>query len=157
MHRDLLRLRRPDPVLSAQCPRADRLPVVITPSGRREDAARARAAGGDVRAIIAGSHWCTDWGRDTMISLDHRVCSWLIGPFIDAWLEVGPDDRVGARRVLDGFVPHLDEACIGTISEVFDAIGPYTPRGGVAQAWSVAEILRCWVLTAEPGVAPRDP
>ena len=43
---------------------------VIRPSGRREDAARARAAGGDVRTVIAGYHWFTDWGRDTMISLD---------------------------------------------------------------------------------------
>ena len=43
---------------------------VITPAGRREDAARARAAGDEVRSIIAGYHWFTDWGRDTMISLE---------------------------------------------------------------------------------------
>ena len=49
----------------------------------------------------------------------------------------------GARALLDGFVPHLDEACIGSISEVFDARSPlYTPRGCIAQAWSVAEVLR---------------
>jgi glycogen debranching enzyme len=45
-------------------------------------------------------------------------------------------------------VAHLDDACIGSISEVFDAEAPYTPRGCVAQAWSVAEVLRCWVKTA---------
>ena len=38
---------------------------------------------------------------------------------------------------------HLDEACIGSISEIFDAEAPFTPRGCVAQAWSVAEVLRC--------------
>ena len=81
------------------------------------------------------------------------VWAWLIGPFIDAWLKVHPDDRVGARRFLDGFVPHLDEACIGTIGEIFDPIDPYRPRGCVAQAWSVAEVLRCWVHTA-PVAAP---
>ena len=74
------------------------------------------------------------------------VRAWLIGPFIDAWLKVHPEDRAGARRFLDGFIPHLDEACVGSISEVFDAIEPYAPRGCVAQAWSVAEVLRCWLI-----------
>jgi glycogen debranching enzyme len=45
-------------------------------------------------------------------------------------------------------MPHLGEACLGSISEVFDAEKPYTPRGCVAQGWSVAEVLRCWVKTA---------
>jgi glycogen debranching enzyme len=40
-------------------------------------------------------------------------------------------------------VPHLRDAGIGTISEVFDAEEPFTPRGCMAQAWSVAEVLRC--------------
>src|SRR5262245_40069281 len=48
---------------------------VITPSGRQEDAARARAAGEDVRSVIAGYHWFTDWGRDTMISLEGLTCA----------------------------------------------------------------------------------
>ena len=43
---------------------------VITPAGRVEDLARARAAGDSVRTVIAGYHWFTDWGRDTMISLE---------------------------------------------------------------------------------------
>ena len=43
---------------------------VITPAGRVEDAARARAAGDEARSVIAGYHWFTDWGRDTMISLE---------------------------------------------------------------------------------------
>ena len=73
---------------------------------------------------------------------------WLIGPFIDAWLRVYPD-RVGeARGFLHGFEPHLSDACVGSISEVFDAERPFMPRGCVSQAWSVAEVLRCWVKTA---------
>jgi glycogen debranching enzyme len=76
--------------------------------------------------------------------------AWLIGPFLDAWLKVHPEDRAGARRFLDGFIPHLGEGCIGSISEVFDAIAPFTPRGCIAQAWSVAEVLRCRVMTSEP-------
>ena len=57
-----------------------------------------------------------------------------------------PDDRAGARAAASkASSPHLDEACIGSISEVFDAEPPFTPRGCIAQAWSVAEVLRVWV------------
>jgi predicted glycogen debranching enzyme len=89
---------------------------------------------GDLRARDAAYHQGTVW-------------SWLIGPFIDAWVRVYPDDRHGARRFLKGLVEHLDEAGIGTVSEVFDAEAPFTPRGCIAQAWGVAEALRCWVKT----------
>jgi glycogen debranching enzyme len=68
-------------------------------------------------------------------------------PFIDAWLKVYPEDRAWARRFLQGLANHLNDACIGSISEIFDAEEPFTPRGCVAQAWSVAEVLRCWVKT----------
>jgi predicted glycogen debranching enzyme len=89
---------------------------------------------GDLRARDAAYHQGTVW-------------AWLIGPFVDAWLKVYPGDRAGGRRWLEGFVPELSEACIGSISEVFDAQDPYTARGCIAQAWSVAEVLRCWVKT----------
>jgi predicted glycogen debranching enzyme len=91
---------------------------------------------GDLRARDAAYHQGTVW-------------PWLLGPFIDAWLRLYPTDRAQARSFLDGLVPHLGEACLGTISEIFDAEPPFTPRGCVAQAWSVAEVLRCWVKTAE--------
>jgi len=91
---------------------------------------------GDLRARDAAYHQGTVW-------------AWLIGPFVDAWLKVHPGDLRRARQFLEGFVPHLGEACIGSISEVFDAEEPYTPRGCIAQAWSVAEVLRAWVKTAE--------
>ncbi len=91
---------------------------------------------GDLRARDAAYHQGTVW-------------AWLIGPYVDAWLKLHPNDRAGARRCLEGFVEHLGEACIGSISEVFDAVEPFTPRGCIAQAWSVAEVLRCWAKTAE--------
>lgn len=80
----------------------------------------------------------------------HRgtVWPWLLGPFVDAWLAVWPDDRAGARRVLDGLAAHLGEGALGTIAEVFDGDPPHTPRGCFAQAWSVGEWLRAWVKTA---------
>jgi predicted glycogen debranching enzyme len=83
------------------------------------------------------------------------VWAWLIGPFIDAWINAHRDEPEGARRFLTGFVPHLDEACVGSVSEIFDAEPPFAPRGCVAQAWSVAEVLRCWVKTASRGDAER--
>jgi len=91
---------------------------------------------GDVRARDAAYHQGTVW-------------AWLIGPFVDAWLVTHPGDFAGARKCLEGFAPHLTEACIGQISEVFDAEPPFTPRGCIAQAWSVAEVLRAWIKTAE--------
>ena len=90
---------------------------------------------GDLRARDAAYHQGTVW-------------AWLIGPYIDAWLKVHPERRSQAANLLTGFVPHLDDACVGSISEVFDAEEPHTPRGCIAQAWSVAEVLRCWALTA---------
>jgi len=91
---------------------------------------------GDRRSRDAAYHQGTVW-------------PWLLGPFTDAWLRTYPDDRKRARHFLDGVLHGLHEAGIGTVSEIFDAEEPYTPRGCVAQAWSVAEAIRCWVNTAE--------
>jgi predicted glycogen debranching enzyme len=99
---------------------------------------------GDLRARDAAYHQGTVW-------------AWLIGPMVDAWLRVYPQDRGGARRLLQGFEAHLDEAGLGTVSEVFDAEPPYTPRGCIAQAWSVAEVLRAWVKTAAEPDRPAPP
>lgn len=90
---------------------------------------------GDLRARDAAYHQGTVW-------------AWLIGPFIDAWLKVNNNDLKGASKFLEGFSNHLNEACIGSVSEIFDAEAPFQPRGCVAQAWSVAEVLRCIVKTS---------
>jgi predicted glycogen debranching enzyme len=89
---------------------------------------------GDLRVRDGAYHQGTVW-------------PWLLGPFVDAWLHVHPGDTAGARAALGGLVPHLDEACVGSVSEIFDAEPPYLPRGCIAQAWSVAEVLRAWVKT----------
>jgi predicted glycogen debranching enzyme len=75
------------------------------------------------------------------------VWSWLIGPYVDARLRVRPDDLGGARRALEGLIAHLGEYCIGNVGEVFDAEEPYAPGGCIAQAWGVAELLRCLLRT----------
>ena len=70
------------------------------------------------------------------------VWAWLIGGFIDAYRRVYPDREDRVKEILEGFIPHLSQAGLGQISEIFDAEEPHSPRGCFAQAWSVAEILR---------------
>lgn len=91
---------------------------------------------GDLRSRDAAYHQGTVW-------------AWLIGPFVDAWLRVYPDCHDQCHEFIVGFESHLNEACIGTISEVFDAEAPYLPRGCASQAWSVAEVLRVSVLLSQ--------
>ncbi len=90
---------------------------------------------GDLRTRDSAYHQGTIW-------------AWLIGPFVDAWLRVHPDDRTGARRILTGLAGHLDYYGVGTLAEIFDAEPPFRARGCIAQAWSVAELLRAWSRTS---------
>ncbi len=86
---------------------------------------------GDIRSRDAAYHQGTVW-------------PWLLGPFVDAWLKTHPADGGVMQELLRDFAAtHLDDACVGSVSEIFDAEPPYTPRGCIAQAWSVAELLRC--------------
>ncbi|MEI9975949.1 MAG: amylo-alpha-1,6-glucosidase [Ignavibacteriota bacterium] len=90
---------------------------------------------GDLRARDAAYHQGSVWG-------------WLIGPYIDALAKVYPERCT--LDLLQGFESHLNQGCVGSISEIFDAEEPHTPRGCVAQAWSVAEVLRCYGKLTAP-------
>ncbi|MES1261135.1 MAG: amylo-alpha-1,6-glucosidase, partial [Acidobacteriota bacterium] len=92
------------------------------------------------------------------------VWPWLLGPFITAYVrfhgesaQATPESLSNARnqagRWLEGFRGHLKVAGLGSISEIFDADWPHEPRGCVAQAWSVGEILRTLVEDAH-GIRP---
>jgi predicted glycogen debranching enzyme len=71
------------------------------------------------------------------------VWSWLLGPFALAHYRVyGQVDH--AMALLESMASHLDEACLGTVSEIFEGNPPHRPRGCCAQAWSVGEIYRAW-------------
>ncbi len=70
---------------------------------------------------------------------------WLIGPFVQAHLKVY-GDRAQARALLQPMANHLTAHGVGSLSEIFDGDPPMTPRGCIAQAWTVAEVLRAWVL-----------
>ena len=115
---------------------------LVTPVGLRtlspDDPEYKPIYSGDLRSRDGAYHQGTVW-------------AWLIGPFIDAWMKVHPQDRQGARKFLEVFPTHLTDDGFGSISEVFDAREPHNAGGCIAQAWSVAEVLRCWVKTAETG------
>jgi predicted glycogen debranching enzyme len=112
---------------------------LLTPAGLRSlspnDPDYKPVYSGDLRSRDGAYHQGTVW-------------AWLIGPYIDSWLKLHPGERAAARQLLDGFAVQFDQQGLGTISEVFDAEKPHTPRGCIAQAWSVAEVLRCWLKTS---------
>ena len=60
----------------------------------------------------------------------------------------GESGKRQGRKILEEFAPHLAEAGIDTVSEIFDADPPHAPRGCPAQAWSVAKLLRAAVELA---------
>jgi predicted glycogen debranching enzyme len=73
------------------------------------------------------------------------VWTWLMGPFITAYVKAN-DRSIDARRQaafwLEAFSEHMQTAGLGQLSELADAESPYAPKGCIAQAWSVAELLR---------------
>lgn len=111
---------------------------LLTPHGLRtlspEDEAYIGHYGGDQQKRDEAYHQGTAWG-------------WLIGPFVSAHLRVYADPQQ-ARSYLMPLIYHLASHGVGSISEIFDGDPPFTPRGCIAQAWSVAELLRTWQMTA---------
>jgi len=120
---------------------------LLTPRGLRtlspDDPRYRRRYGGSWESRDRAYHQGTVW-------------AWLMGPFIEAYLRVHrarPFALAQASEWLSAFEPHLAEAGLGTVSEIFDGDAPHTPRGCVAQAWSVGELLRAKRLL---DAAPAD-
>jgi predicted glycogen debranching enzyme len=78
------------------------------------------------------------------------VWPYLIGPFVEAYLKVngsGPKSKKQAGRFIEPLLKHLtDDGCIGQVSEIFDGDPPHKPKGCFAQAWSVAELIRAYLM-----------
>jgi glycogen debranching enzyme len=119
---------------------------LLTPVGLRSlsprDSRYASAYSGGSRERDAVYHQGTVW-------------SWLLGPFVLAHHRVY-GDAPHALSLLTGLAAHLDEACLGSISEIFDGAPPHRPRGCFAQAWSVSETLRAWHALARAGIPARS-
>jgi predicted glycogen debranching enzyme len=86
--------------------------------------------GGSPRDRDAAYHQGTVWG-------------WLLGPFALAHYRIHRD-RETALRFLELLGRQIYSSGLGTLSEIFDGNAPFTPRGCIAQAWTVAEVLRAW-------------
>ncbi len=71
------------------------------------------------------------------------VWTWLIGPFVEAHHRAYRDPEA-ALGFLRPFEDHLRDAGLGSVSEILEGDAPHLPRGCIAQAWGVAEILRMW-------------
>lgn len=119
---------------------------------------------------IVQDHLLTDYGLRTLSPMDNRyrgrytghqgqrdgayhqgtVWPYLIGPFIEAYLWVNGLDKKNLKQAGEFLAPlirHItEEGCLGSIAEIFDGDSPHQPRGCFAQAWSVAEVLRCYKI-----------
>ena len=142
---------RPNQILAASLPfpvlRIDKAQSVVsvvwqvlwTPYGLRTLAPGAPGYRGryegDMGARDAAYHQGTVW-------------PWLMGPFASAWVRVHGGTKAARReagRFFRAIENHLDEAGLGTVSEIFDGDPPHLPRGCIAQAWSVGELLRSYI------------
>lgn len=81
------------------------------------------------------------------------VWTWLMGAFVEAHLRVY-DDAAAALTLLQPFEDHLHDAGLGSISEILEGNPPHLPRGCVAQAWGVAEVLRSWRMLERQRLGP---
>jgi predicted glycogen debranching enzyme len=86
--------------------------------------------GGDQRARDAAYHQGTVWG-------------WLLGPHALAHYRVY-GARAAALRYLEPLGSNIGAYGLGTLAEIFEGDPPHVPRGCIAQAWTVGEILRAW-------------
>jgi predicted glycogen debranching enzyme len=119
---------------------------LLTPYGLRTLAPGEK----DYRPCYEGDRWARDAAYHQGL-----VWPWLIGHFLDARRRVyGPSHQ--SRAFLGAFEEHLRDAGIGMISEIFDAEPPYTPRGCIAQAWSVAEVLRAYLADGSESKPPSN-
>ena len=75
------------------------------------------------------------------------VWAFLMGPFVEAFLRINQFSDQAKRQaseIISPLLEHLDQdGCLGSISEIFDGDFPHWPKGCIAQAWSVAELIRC--------------
>jgi len=123
---------------------------LLTPLGLRtlspDDGRYRRRYGGSWESRDRAYHQGTVW-------------AWLIGPYVEAYLRVEdyrPFAVARAAEMLSAFAPHLERAGVGFIGEIFDGDAPHEPRGCIAQAWSVGEVLRAKRLVQELLRTPKQ-
>jgi predicted glycogen debranching enzyme len=95
----------------------------------------------------SGHYGGNSYQRDSVYH-QGTVWGWLMGPFVLAHLRVYRNPAQ-ARQFLEPMASHLVASGLGSLSEIFDGDAPMTPHGCIAQAWTVAEVLRAWLATEE--------
>jgi predicted glycogen debranching enzyme len=119
---------------------------LLTPYGLRSlapgEAGYQGRYGGGPRERDAAYHQGTVW-------------AWLLGPFALAHHRVY-GDRIAAMRFLEPLGSAIQRYGLGTLGEIFDGDAPFAPKGCIAQAWSVGEILRAWVDLARESNSPSN-
>jgi predicted glycogen debranching enzyme len=73
------------------------------------------------------------------------VWGWLLGPFALAHYRVYRDAAL-AQSFLEPLGRTISTAGLGTLGEIFSGDAPFTPEGTIAQAWTVAEVIRAWEM-----------
>jgi 4-alpha-glucanotransferase len=106
----------------------------------------------DYRPYYQGNVWSRDGAYH-----QGPVWGWLLGHYALAEYRVTRDAALALSR-LEPIADHLNDAALGTVSEIFDGAPPHQPRGAPAQAWSVACTLEAWwrLQRSEDGQAPFD-
>ncbi|MCW5316104.1 glycogen debranching protein [Nostoc sp. KVJ3] len=140
---------RPNQIFAVSLPESP-----LTPVQQRavvESCARSLLTSGGLRSLdpkhpqYQGNYGGDQLQRDSAYH-QGTVWGWLIGPFVLAHLRVF-NHPAQARSFLKPMANHLCAHGVGSLSEIFDGNEPFTPRGCIAQAWTVAEVLRAWVAT----------
>ncbi len=97
------------------------------------------------RGVCQGENWVRELAYH-----QGSVWPWFLAHFAEALLKTDPKSRDTAaafKAVVAAFASHMGECGVGSVSEVFDGDAPHTPRGSIAQAWNVAELLRFLQIT----------
>ncbi len=112
----------------------------------------------DYKGIYGNGHeHANQYDRDITYH-QGTVWPWLFGPWVDSRIYAYGNEPENYKFIADKLVPIFDhilsEGCVGSVSEIFDGDAPHQPRGCVAQAWSVAELLR--ILKDYPAITLHD-
>jgi predicted glycogen debranching enzyme len=103
-------------------------------------------------------HYAGDSFHRDSVYHQGAVWPWLLGAYADALVNVRgntPETRAELGDRIQPLLRHLNQqGCLGSVSEIFDGDPPHAPNGAVAQAWSVAELLRIYAVTLEPTSGP---
>jgi predicted glycogen debranching enzyme len=97
--------------------------------------------GGGVRERDSAYHQGAVWG-------------WLLGPFALAHYRVYRDAAL-AQSFLEPLGRTISSGGLGTLGEIFAGDPPFAPVGAIAQAWTVAEVVRVW-QTLSAAASPAE-